>query len=73
MAVLSINVHEMFHALFRGGAGGSAIAQVFDEARIVRGEPAEPGPWHSGFAQEALDPGYQHCSAPFLPGESTKE
>jgi hypothetical protein len=60
MVRLPVNVYEMFHARFRCGAGQAAIAQVLHKARIVRGKAPELGPGHSGFAQELLDPAYQH-------------
>ena len=67
-AILAIYVHEMFHT-FRGCiAGSAAVAQILDKARVVRGKPPELGPRHSGFAQEALDPGDQHEGKAFLVG-----
>jgi hypothetical protein len=50
----------MFHSLFGMGTRDAAIAQIFDKPRIMRREAAEFGPRHSGIAQKAFDPAYQH-------------
>jgi hypothetical protein len=50
----------MFHPSLRAGAGQTAVAQVFDEARIADGEAAELGPGHTGLAKKAFYAADQH-------------
>jgi hypothetical protein len=55
MGVFPIEVHEMFHSFRCFRTGLTAIAQISDKARIVRGETPELGPGHAGFSQETFD------------------
>jgi hypothetical protein len=61
----------MFHAQGCRGAGFSAIAQIVDEARIVRSKAAEPGAGHGVGRKETLDFPDQH--EVFLRDDSKKD
>ncbi|MBU6394944.1 MAG: hypothetical protein KGQ75_10260 [Sphingomonadales bacterium] len=60
MAGAPVCVHEMFHACLRCGTGFAAIAQIVDEARIMRGKAAELRARHGVLRKEPLDLAYQH-------------
>ncbi|WP_161981456.1 hypothetical protein [Aurantiacibacter suaedae] len=59
-----ISVHEMFHTPRSIGAGAASVAQVKDEARVLRGEAAEGSGRHAITAQEDLDLANEHSLIP---------